>query len=93
VLRPQFSPALKWGILSAMIALAVALGYTNGVEWYGRLFSGSHRARFVVGFTMTTTVVGAAELFGFGLIWRGFLAGKSVLTADDTQSIRRRRLG
>ena len=57
-----------------MTATAVVLGVVNGGEWYGALLQGaSGRMRLLIGFVMTTTTVGAVELFGFGLIWRIFL--------------------
>jgi len=73
-MRPQFAPAIRWSILIAMIVTATALGYTNGSEWYGSLVGGSHRARFVIGFTLTAISVTALEIVGFGLLWRMILA-------------------
>lgn len=73
-LRPQFSPATKWTILSAMSATAVVLGVVNGAKWHGALLHGaSGRMHFLIGWVISTTTVGAVELFGFGLIWRIFL--------------------
>ncbi len=74
-LRPQFSPAAKWAILSIMTATAIVLGAVNGADWYRPLLAGaSHRMQVVAGFAITTLTVGAVEMFGFSLIWRAFLA-------------------
>ncbi|MBZ5570090.1 MAG: DUF4184 family protein [Acidobacteriia bacterium] len=73
--HPQFSPAIKWAILSAMVATAVVLGLVNGADWYGSLLQAdSQRTRFVFGSMIAAITVGFIELFGFGLIWRAFLA-------------------
>ena len=72
-LRPQLSPAIRWTILSAMVAMAVVLGLVNGADWYGELLQGASQGmRFVVGSLIAATTVGCVELFGFGLIWPAF---------------------
>jgi hypothetical protein len=77
ILRPQFSAVVKWTILSVMLATAVVLGYMNGAAWYGQLFRGaSQRARFVLGFAISTATVAVVEMFGFSVIWQTFLAGR-----------------
>jgi hypothetical protein len=75
VLRPQFPAAVKWTILSVMLATAVILGYANGAAWYGQLFRGaSQPMRFVIGFAISTAVVASVALFGFRVIWQTFAA-------------------
>ena len=82
LLRPQFSAAVRWTILSVMLATAVVLGYVNGAAWYGQVFHGtSQRVRFVFGFAISTSIVAAVELFGFSLIWQTLL-GRSETVSD-----------
>lgn len=58
-----------------MVATAVVLGLVNGADWYGSLLQAdSQRTRFVFGSMIAAITVGFIELFGFGLIWRAFLA-------------------
>jgi hypothetical protein len=76
-MRPLSAPAIRWSIVIAMIATAVALGYRDGVQWYGSLVGGSHRSRLVVGFALASISVTALEMFGFSLIWQMVLARSS----------------
>ena len=85
LLRPQFSAAVKWTILSVMLATAVVLGYVIGAAWYGQVFRGdSARVRFVFSFAISTSIVAAVELFGFSVIWQTWLGRRETVSDSHT---------
>jgi hypothetical protein len=74
-LPPQFSRAFSTAIGCAMLAVAVAFGVIKGTSGSVDLVQGfSQWLRFAIRFVITTTSVGALEVFGFSVIWRMFAA-------------------
>jgi Domain of unknown function (DUF4184) len=74
-LPPQLSPAAKWCILLTMLGTAVVIAWLGGdAGAYRLLLRGTGVVRFTAAFIITAITVAAAELLGFSLIWRVFLA-------------------
>jgi hypothetical protein len=67
------------------LAIAMALGLVKGLQWYGGLLREvPQHVRFIIGFALTTTTVGAVELFGFNIIWRMLLASDMASARIDS---------